>query len=485
MFAVMRRSSSTGASTKRVLAVVGLILLAVITLNIKSATRIFTWPWWPVWRLTLLIPVAWCLVSAWRPGAHGLTRGAGWLAGGFVGLYVVAAATSAHPAASLSYAVSMLALLALAWAVAQSPAAVRWVPPILAAGSVIYCAASIAAWWWLLVLPSAREFAALNAAAGAPLFIATMPRNSLLLGHWNYTAGMGVIALPWALAYAWRSAGWRRVPWILSAGIVVFTLITAMSRGAWIGVAAAAGFAVVTAVAWLRWPWRRIGLVAVAALVVAVVATLLMPRIRATAIAFVTGRGFTESDVQRLNMTAVGVAIVRDHPGLGQGPGLTPRLYPAYRRQVDGGVETAFQLHSTPLQLAADAGLVASLLAGALVGCALLRGLLGMRQGRTVPWECAVTGIALAGYVVYALTDYQLDVPVIAAAVGAMLGLLLQDDANADGSGVATSRIHGGNRFGREWFGSRSRKAVPGSGWPKAWRRPNVRVRLACLMKRP
>lgn len=424
----------TGAArVQRIVVVIGLILLAVITLNVNSATRIFGWPWWLLWRLTVAVPFILLLVSCFRPAAGRLPRALGVLLGGSAAVYLIAALASVHPAASIAYSASLLSICCLVVVVGRAPAALRLVPAGLAWGGVVYCGASVGAWIVRLVWAQWRATVALNAAAGAEI-ATSLPfdtRNSLLLGHWNYTAGVGVLALPWAIAFAWRARGWRRVAWLVGAALVFVAVQSAMSRGAWVGLAASGVFAVIVRAAYARWPLRRIGIGAGAAVVMALAVTLLIPRVRATALAFVSGLGFTLSDEQRLNMMQVGGLMLRDHPFIGQGPGLTPRLYPAYRGFVDGGIESAFQLHCTPLQLAVDAGLVAALGFGAVVLLALASTLQTLRRVRTTPaagddflWARGVTGVSLAGYMVFALTDYQLDVPVIAAAVGASLGVL-------------------------------------------------------------
>ena len=80
---------------------------------------------------------------------------------------------------------------------------------------------------------------------------------------------------------------------------------------------------------------------------------------------------------------------------------------------LDGGAENVLQLHSTPLQLWAETGAISLLVA--LLLCVL------------VAWNWRLAPVAaatLAGYGVFALTDYQLDVPVFAAALAVLLAQL-------------------------------------------------------------
>lgn len=438
----------------RVLAVLGVVLLACITLNKNSATRIFSWPWWGWWRLTLAIPMVLLLVSGLRSRGRPLAAGVGAPLFAFGAIYLLAAGNSVHPATSLAYSATLLSALCLVCVVAREPKAGRFIPIGIATAGVVYATASVIAWFVLHVLPHWENVAELNTLAGAAVVPrpAFGPRNPLLLGHWNYTAGLGVLTIPWVVALAWRGRGWTRALWLAGGTFVVVAIASAMSRGAWLGLAGAAAMAVIAWVAAARWRWQRTCAVALVAILVAAGTTLLVPRLRATAIAVFTGEGLTVSDEQRLAMAEVGGMMVRDHWVLGQGAGLTPRLYPAYRALVDGGVETAFQLHSAPLQLAVDAGLPAAALALAIIVVVFvhwwreLARTPGPADAVAARWPHAVAGISLVGYGVYSLTDYQLDVPVIVALAAATFGLLCR---RLDGT-IPPSLVRSGRRM--DWI---------------------------------
>src|SRR5262249_38316223 len=119
------------------------------------------------------------------------------------------------------------------------------------------------------------------------------------------------------------------------------------------------------------------------------------------------------SNVQRVAMLEAGWHMGRDRPLLGWGPGTTPLAYPRYRHLLDGGAENVLQLHSTAVQFWAETGA-----AGLLTGAAL--GLMVFFSWRRSP----IAAVTLAGYAVFSLTDYQLDVPIFAAAGAALLALL-------------------------------------------------------------
>jgi tetratricopeptide (TPR) repeat protein len=119
------------------------------------------------------------------------------------------------------------------------------------------------------------------------------------------------------------------------------------------------------------------------------------------------------SNVQRSAMLTAGLLMGADRPLLGWGPGATPLIFPRYRAGLEGGAENVLQLHSVPAQLWAELGALG-------IACALAFGVLVVRNARREP----TAALALAGYGVLALTDWQLDVPVFSFATAASAALL-------------------------------------------------------------
>jgi tetratricopeptide (TPR) repeat protein len=125
-----------------------------------------------------------------------------------------------------------------------------------------------------------------------------------------------------------------------------------------------------------------------------------------------------------------------------------PFVYPEVRSLLAGGVETAYQLHSLPLQLWVESGafgLVALLLLvcggfGVLVG--RLRSLPRRPGPGLTPWEAAAQ--ALAGYGTAALFDAQFDVPLIAWVCLSWLAFLGPAGRAADRTRTIAPRIFGG-----------------------------------------
>jgi O-antigen ligase len=141
-----------------------------------------------------------------------------------------------------------------------------------------------------------------------------------------------------------REMGWLAPAWLLGLGALALTYV----RGAWIGFAAGA----LAALAGLG----RRGLVGLLALVVLGVALLLgLPGVRDRLTTIGTMSDDTTRD--RVAMLEAGQRLVKEHPLTGVGPGQIKHVYPkvatpeAMRRSTS-------HLHNSPLQIAAERGVV-------------------------------------------------------------------------------------------------------------------------------
>jgi hypothetical protein len=176
----------------------------------------------------------------------------------------------------------------------------------------------------------------------------------------------------------------------------------------------------VAALASARLGWKRSALLAGVVLVAGVAFAVANPRIRALLGPPDRTAAPNLSDVQRRAMITAGLRMGADRPVLGWGLGATPLAFPRYRAALDGGVENVLQLHCTPVELWAGLGATGLLLLGGFAWL-VFRG-----------WAQAPTAaIALAGYGVFALTDFQLDVPVFILAVAALAAQLAATGATA------------------------------------------------------
>jgi tetratricopeptide (TPR) repeat protein len=190
-------------------------------------------------------------------------------------------------------------------------------------------------------------------------------------------------------------------------------LVTSASRGALLGLAALA------VVALLVVPIRRRKTLAAGLVIAGLGLALAHPRTRALFAKPDPAAAPNISNVQRTAMLTAAWRMGLDRPLLGWGPGTTPLAYPRYRAGLDGGAENVLQLHCTPAQLWAELGA-----AGVAVALAFV--VLTLRAAPRHPTAAAT----LAGYAVFALTDWQLDVPVFALAVALCAALIAPPGEN-------------------------------------------------------
>jgi O-antigen ligase len=370
--------------------------LLVLTLSSPGATRMHATPWSSLYLVTLLLPVLALLVRAGDPAAPLVLPGAGGT--GVVGVtgvaIVLSASLSPHRGPAWLGAAPLLAalgvfLLACDWLHRDVSATARrreTLRQLLLATFAVIALTSLALW-----------FGQVSGYDGATMLGF---RNHFPLGHPNYTAGIALLVLPTAVLLVQRRRGrWQ----MAAAGTLVLALLllfTSGSRGGLIGLG------VIAIAAWLMSPLSRrqkwqFALVGGAA---AIVFAFAHPRTRAMFQPEPAGAAPNLSNVQRAAMLVAGGRMGLDRPAFGWGPGTTPLVYPRYRAELDGGVENVLQLHSLPVQLWAElgsAGVAAYLVAAFL----LVRGAPGDRTA----------AVTLAGYLAFAVTDWQLDVPIFGA----------------------------------------------------------------------
>ncbi len=286
--------------------------------------------------------------------------------------------------------------------------------------------------WMIGVLRHAQEVQTINQTAGETILSYNVfdIRNERPLGHSNYTAGMAILMLPWLAMLGWTSSGKQRVAWSLASGLSLFLLFSSGSRGGLLGLTALiAGSISYLAI---RHKVRKKNLLLIIGLATLIVVGIGVSnkRIKDLVVHFATHRTLNEGDTQRMNMLKAGWEMGMDRFITGYGPGTTPRVYPQYRSELSGGVETALQLHNTPIQIWADLGIFG------ITSCILLLGILSRRIQKVLPsipetfsknsqGTLFAAGFSLFGYTVFSLTDYQLDIPIFAALIAINSAVIL------------------------------------------------------------
>ncbi len=403
----MSRPSVAGFKPSSLVTLLGLVALAAITVVDRGATRMFQTPWSILLTVAVLAPWIGVLMRQVSPACPLVLPPPVWrlLVGLGILVTVASAALSPWPHLSLLWASEPLSavpwfLIVYDWA-QQDPAGRR-----RAAGTalgwiaVVFVALSLSLWALdVRAIPRGPDF----------LRQVAETRNPHPLGHSNYTAGLVLLLLPWPLAMAARTGRSRAAfLWILVCVGLVAVMITSGSRGGLLGLGAEAIVFLL-----FRRPSRNqlaLGLGA-AALAVALLA-FGNPRIRALSQPANPQAQPDDSHVQRAAMARVGWHMGLARPLIGWGPETTPLAYPLFRAGVDGGAENVLQLHSAPIALWAEGG---ALTLAVALGVVL--------AGAVAATSFPAAAMALAGYVVFATTDWQVDVPVFAFLLAALLGL--------------------------------------------------------------
>jgi O-antigen ligase len=222
-----------------------------------------------------------------------------------------------------------------------------------------------------------------------------LARTTGFMGHWMTFSGEQMLVWSWALPLlVTTNLGAFQV----GAAIVGAGLVLSFTRSVWIGAAAGA---VVSSV---YLPLRQLGRLLVPVVLIALAASgLIAHRIAAS---FLEG-GFTP-DRGRLEMIAVGIGMIRDHPFFGVGPERVGAEFARYYRGANIDDLYTGHLHNNYVQLAAERGLpclAAFLWFLIRIGRDMVRG-----AASTAPWRrwSAVSGLAvLAAFVSAGFFEYN------------------------------------------------------------------------------
>ncbi|MEZ5275166.1 MAG: O-antigen ligase family protein [Opitutaceae bacterium] len=413
------------------------LLFIVLALSPSGATRIYQWPWSLMTSLLALAPIALLFLHRFGKSTR-LGADAELLFALLAATLVISAMFSRFAAQSLEVCLIALGMLATVFCAAayvtsgssdeKTHCLQRWIGWF----GIAFCLVSLAGWYLGDVAAHARRVSSVNSLAGEEILAFNLfdVRNQTPLGHSNYTAGLALLLLPWMVGLSIGEHGRKRVLWLGASALAGFVLFTSGSRGALIGVAAIV--AALLALASLRGsirPRTLIGLVAVAGIGLGI-ATFSQPRVRTLIQDWNQTGQLNSGDEQRWNMVKAGWLMGSAHPIIGQGPGVTPLTYPLYRSRLEGGVESALQLHSLPVQIWADLGLIGIVLTAGIGLVALRRLSKVFRKGWAGGLQTAnekllaSAATSTAGYLAFSLTDFQLDVPVFAALLAINLGVI-------------------------------------------------------------
>jgi O-antigen ligase len=397
----MTRATTPAQMLARGLCAGGLACLAVITLASPGATRMFAWPWTLTHAGALLAPALALVARAFDRHRPLLLPSLDWcvVITSFAGVVGTSALFSPDRGPSVLWSAPLLSgaaafFVLVDWLQGESAGSRRErLTQAALITSVLVAVASLAL--WASQLPDAGHW--LDA------------RNPFPLGHSNYTAGLALLMIPVSAATVLRQRGaWRWLA-ITVVALALAMLFTSGSRGGFFGLAALALASLWQAPLSAKKKWLLAATAALATLLFA----LAHPRTRTTLFGGADGHLIAASEKQRAAMFTAGWRMGADRPLLGWGPGTTPLVYPKYRGSLEGGAENVLQLHSWPAHVWAELG------ATGLACLLAFTGLILRDAARD-----ATAAVALLGYGAFALTDWQLDVPIFACAIATFAALL-------------------------------------------------------------
>ncbi|WP_448526751.1 O-antigen ligase family protein [Parathermosynechococcus lividus] len=397
---------------------------AFFTLLPDSHSLMVAWPWVLLWQAVLGVPLLWFLqVLAYQRRVQPLGNGLDGVVLLLLAGLAISGTVSAFPNQARWYGWALLGGLAViyplgAWL--RSPER-RW-QLVQAQGylTAAFVVVSLGVWLGTTLVPEWLRQATLST-QGLSLQINTDAlelRNWAPFGHQNYVAGYLLLALPLvgvlALQAEPQSRWWRSRPFwlgVLLLGLV--DLYTTFSRGGGLGLMAMA-IALFIGLIWQQRQasrrWLQMGGLTIIGLLVIALAN---DRLRRSLVALSQGGQGAEL-AYRWITSIVGWRMGAAQPLTGNGLGSVPLWYQHYRPAWAGReAEWIYQLHSTPVQLWAELGIWGI---GAFVLGIVLLTYWAVRYRRWWPQLSVheqrlalAIYLALLGYSVLSLTDFQLD----------------------------------------------------------------------------
>jgi uncharacterized protein involved in response to NO len=417
----------------------------LFTLLPNSNSLMVKWPWVFIWQFGLMLgPIA-LLFQLWQKSFRPLGNRLDWLAGTWCTVLVLSATFAQFSHQALWYGWAAICNIAFLYSLntwLTSPNRVRYLLTFQGILSVLFSGLSLISWFFQTVRPYQQTLQELKSYGIEKSFdlqqIPTL-RNWHPIGHQNYVAGYLLLALPLLIGLAFSQTGWKRMAWLGGFALSLATLYSTASRGSWFGLVVST-FVFIGLSAWQYPKLRKVlfgsGLVSFGAIALWAFSS---DRLRSLFTSLATHSTASES-TYRLITNTTGWHMGLDHPIFGAGLGSVALLYQKYRPEWAGReAELTYQLHSTPAQLWAELGLAGAVLT---LTSLMVIGYLGLRWCKTTASAntstatiLPVTGIVsgLAGYSIYALTDYQLDNICISGTLIIFVAVLIFENAQTKG----------------------------------------------------
>ncbi|MDJ0742683.1 MAG: O-antigen ligase family protein [Xenococcaceae cyanobacterium MO_167.B27] len=414
-----RRSQPLTAFTVKIIGLLATCLYIFFTLVPDSHSLMVLFPFVSLWQIGILLPIFWLLILLWQRKVSFLDNGLDWLIGLIFLSVILSSIFAQFPHQAIWYGASACCYLALVYVInsyLKTPQSRKNLLIKQGYINVSFIIISLTLWITETLLPELDRLAKLKAQGINQAFdFSTIElRNWSPIGHQNYVAGYLLLCLPLLFCLiVIDTKRKRRWWWIIGFGLGLIDLYTTSSRGGWLGFGVTVMFALVFFLFLSSLPRLWLILAVISSLSTVVILAIANKRLLGLLTALFQGKAEGELAYRTIN-AVLGWNMGLDYPFTGVGLGSAPLLYQKYRPFWAGREsELAFQLHSTPVQLWAEMGLLAvvcSLGAIAIIAF-LVTKLLTLQTylsyiDRILAW-CIFS--SFLGYGVMSLTDYQLD----------------------------------------------------------------------------
>ncbi len=182
--------------------------------------------------------------------------------------------------------------------------------------------------------------------------------SQFLWDHGPYTAFLGFPLGAALVLLVWRAPGEKAWPFVLAIGMILVAILISLARAAWI--AAVVLFAIAAIVRGRVFARTMLPALVALGLLVGLVlgVTAAAPVLRAY-VTKTTDLRYA-SNVERINRWRAGIAMIRDRPLTGVGPGAYEMAYPAYRDAafVTAQSDERMGAHSDLVRAGAEQGIV-------------------------------------------------------------------------------------------------------------------------------
>lgn len=403
----------------KILIILASCLDIFFTLIPDSHSLIVLFPFVTLWQIGILLPIFWLLILLWQKKVSCLNNGLDWLIGLIFISIILSTILAQFPQHAIWYSISACSYLALIYLLNSYLKTTQSRKNLLIKQgylNVSFIIISLTLWISETLLPELERLAKLQAQGINQTFnFSTIElRNWAPMGHQNYVAGYLLLCLPLLLGLTVIDTNKkRRWWWIIGLVLGLVDLYTTSSRGGWLGLGVMVIFAVTFLLFFSSLPRLWLVLAGISSIGTIIILAIANQRLLRLLTALLQGKAAGELAYRTIN-AVLGWNMGLEHLFTGVGLGGAPLLYQKYRPFWAGREsELAFQLHSTPVQLWAEMGIlavIASISAIAILGFLVTKLLTLQISLSYLDWIIAwcLFGSFL-GYGVMSLTDYQLD----------------------------------------------------------------------------